>query len=810
MKGFKYGGLILLQSVLLSAQTVPQDSISRKRISASKIAEAPKIDGILDEAIWNGAAVASHFVERRPNNGSAAPDKFRTEVKVLYDDSGIYIGAMLYDDEPAKIAKELTERDNISNDDIFGVTLNGYNDHQQSLEFLVLPSGVQMDAKLTTAFGEDTSWNGVWYSAAKILDNGWSVEIKIPYSELRFPKKDIQQWGINFLRLVKRTNTMYDWNFVDNKKGNYMQYDGLLTGIQNIQPPARLSFTPYLSAYLNRYEGKTTTSFSGGMDVKYGINDAFTVDLTLIPDFGQTTFDASVLNLSPFEQQFNEQRSFFNEGTELFSKGNLFYSRRVGGRPSSFPDLQESETVLEYPEKVKLFNAFKISGRTSKGLGIGFFNGITERMEARILNENTGEIRREVVEPWANFNVFVLDQRFGGNSSVSLVNTNVMRDGSFRDANATALLWDLSDKKNIYNFFGSLKGSWVLDNGTKFGSRSQAGFAKIAGKHQYEINGLAVSKDWDINDLGFSTATNYGSLQGRYSYRLLEPTKNFNNINLNFNVNYRQRLDPYLFSWVQFNHNNQFTDKKFRSYGGGIEFTPFGERDIFEPRTPGRYLFVPAYFDTWIWFNSDNRKKLQYNLTLDYYAYDENARNRVQPSVFLRYRFSDRFKAMWNFNATFSNNETGFAGKENSTVFIGRRQRNTYENDLSAQYAFNAKMGLSLTFRHYFSDVTYTNFYFLQNDGALEETSQFTQNLNGTYNSWNVDLRYTWYFAPGSQLTLLYRNAVEDYLGVSRLQLKDNFSRLFNEPMIHNLSLKLTYYIDYNQAKHIVNRWHGK
>src|SRR5690606_38702168 len=338
----------------------------------------------------------------------------------LYDDTGIYFGAMLYDTNPAKIAKELTERDNIENDDIFGVTLNGYNDHQQSLEFLLTPAGVQADAKLTTDFGEDFSWNAVWFSAVKITENGWVVEMKIPYSELRFPKKDVQEWGINMLRLVNRTSTMYDWNFVDNKKGSYMLYDGVLAGIENINPPTRLSFLPYFSTYLNNYDGKTTANVNGGMDLKYGINDAFTLDLTLIPDFGQTSFDASVLNLSPFEVQFDEQRPFFTEGTELFSKGDLFYSRRIGGNPTRSPVLNDTEEIVENPEKVKLFNAVKISGRTNKGLGVGFFNALTEKTSAVIRNNDTGETRREVTAPWANYNVFVLDQRFRGNSSVSL------------------------------------------------------------------------------------------------------------------------------------------------------------------------------------------------------------------------------------------------------------------------------------------------------------------------------------------------------------------------------------------------------
>lgn len=793
--------LFTIFSVLSFAQEKVQDSITRKKITAVKLEKAPKIDGNLDDDAWKNIPIAKDFIEFRPNNGKAEDADFKSEVKIAYDDTGIYVSAMLYDKEPSKISKELTERDNIGNDDFFVLFLNGYNDKQQSLELFVTAAGVQADSKITNENGEDFSWNGIWYSAAKIVENGWTVEMKIPFSELRFPKTEAQNWGLNFFRQINRTKTAYTWNYINNQKGGFLLYDGVLENIKNIDPPIRLSFMPYFSTYVNNYDGQTTTNFNGGMDVKYGINDAFTFDMTLIPDFGQANFDNSILNLTPFEQQFTEQRSFFTEGTELFEKGNMFYSRRVGGYPSKSANVSADETLVEEPSKVKLFNAFKISGRTNKGLGIGFFNGITEKAEAIIKNNITGETRKEILEPWANYNVLVLDQRFNGNSSVTLVNTNTMRSGNFRDANATGILWSINNKKNTYQYYGNVKGSWIMDNGTKFGNKSQFGFGKVSGKHRFDVNANFTTKNWDINDLGFSTTTNIANYNAWYGYRILQPTKRFNNIYLNNNFTYSHRLEPFLFSTLRFNHNNQFTDKNFRSFGGGIEFTPIGEKDIFEPRKQGRHLNVPGYFDSWIWYESDSRKKIQFNVNIDYYAYNEKGRNKVIPSVFLRYRFNDNFNVIWQFNPVFSNNEVGFAGNDGTNIFMGRRQRNTYENSLTSQFSFNDKMTLSLAFRHYFSDVTYKQFYTLNQDGNLTDYNNFTNNLNGTYNSWNVDIRYSWWFAPGSQLTLLYRNAVSNYQDISRQSFGDNFSTLFNEPMTNNISLRLTYFLDYNRAK---------
>src|SRR5690606_19222008 len=331
-----------------------------------------------------------------------------------------------------KILKELTERDGIGNDDFFFILLNGYNDRQQCLQFIVTAAGVQYDAKMTNG-NEDSSWNGVWYSAVKINAESWVTEMFIPYSEIRFPEKEIQIWGLQMEREFRRTRTRYSWNPVDNTKGAFSIYDGEIHGIKNIDTPTRLSFQPYVSTYLNNYDGESELVFNGGMDLKYGINDAFTLDMVLIPDFGQTKFDNAVLNLSAFEVQYAEQRPFFTEGTELFNKGNLFYSRRIGGSPTGNPALGENETLTEYPARVDLINAFKISGRTEKNLGIGIFNAVTERTYAKIHNSETNQTRKALVEPLANYNVLVLDQRFGQNNSVSFVNTNTLREGNNRD-----------------------------------------------------------------------------------------------------------------------------------------------------------------------------------------------------------------------------------------------------------------------------------------------------------------------------------------------------------------------------------------
>ena len=209
--------------------------------------------------------------------------------------------------------------------------------------------------------------------------------------------------------------------------------------------------------------------------------------MILVPDFGQTKYDDQILNLGPFEQQFNENRPFFTEGTDLFSKGNLVYSRRIGGNPINFPTVEANEEIIDNPGNINLINALKVSGRTKKGLGVGVLNAVTEKTTATIRNNDTQEIRKETVEPLANYSVLVLDQRFRKNSSVTFVNTNVARNGSFRDGNVTALVWDLNTKKNTYNLAGNLKYSYINDIEDKKGINSQLNFSETTGKYRYGL-----------------------------------------------------------------------------------------------------------------------------------------------------------------------------------------------------------------------------------------------------------------------------------------------------------------------------------
>lgn len=799
--------IVLFLFVLMS--TICQAQSQKKTLQTKFTPEKITVDAKLDEEAWKNAEIATNFVMVEPDNGTLESTERRTEVKIVYNNDAIYVGALLYDN-PNTIKKELTIRDDFATADHFGITLNGFNDGQQDFRFLVSAAGVQQDCVYTEYNGEDFSWNAIWDSHVEITDFGWVVEMKIPYAALRFSSEEKQTWGLNFYREVRNLRQKFTWNRIDNNISNEANQAGILEGIENIKTPTRLFLIPYSSFYLNANDAqKTKGEFKGGLDVKYGINDAFTLDAILVPDFGQAAFDKVELNLGPFEQQFNENRPFFTEGTELFSKGFLLYSRRIGGRPSTQAELNSNEEFDENPSKVDLLNALKISGRTKDGLGVGILNAITEKTSAKIRNTVTGETRSEVIEPLTNYNVFVLDQRFRKNSSVSFLNTNVTRNGEFRDANVSAFLFDLNTKKNTYNLLGDYKYSSIneyKDLPNRKGYNTSLRFAETSGKYRYAIGSQYVSTNWDNNDLGINFQTHYHTLYFNHSYRILNPTKRFNSFNVN--SNYYSEFDNRTGRLQGFNGNLNFniTSKKNDYYGFGFNGSPFETYDFYEPRTENeqRFLNVPKWINPWIFFSSNYNRK--FAIDINPFATFFDGDNRYNAGYFIspRYRFTNKFSLIYEFSFNFLNNNLGYVNDDDNGIYIGKRDRTIYTNSISGKYTVNNVMNFNLSLRHYWSYAIYDSVFNLQEDGSLLLNPSYSTNHDENFNTWNLDLSYSWWFAPGSQISVLYRNnaLIDDSGSIVDKDFGSNINNLVNNKNLdHIFSISIRYFIDYNSLK---------
>lgn len=547
------------------------------------------------------------------------------------------------------------------------------------------------------------------------------------------------------------------------------------------------------------------------MDIKYGISDAFTLDAILVPDFGQTAFDNQILNLGPFEQQLNENRPFFTEGTDLFNKGNLFYSRRIGGRPSlrggKVNQIKGEDEIIEskYPERINLLNAVKISGRTKQGLGIGFLNAITEKASITMLDTVTQQRRKQIVEPLSNYNIITLDQRFNKNSSVTFINTNVTRNGEFRDANVSALVFDLNTKKNTYNLSGDFKYSKVnefRDDPNKEGVNTSLSFGETSGKVRFSVTGNYVTKKFDNNDLGINFQTNFLGTYGNINYRILKPNSTFNSFNTNMNVNAQFENTTGKLQAGNINFNFNATSKDNDGFGGGLFLRPRKVYDFYMPQTEGRYVRLPEYYETWLYFSSNYNKK--FALDFNPWAGTTSELNRYSYGFDLspRYRFSNKISMVLGYNYYKEANTIGLYDNSSDIIFE-KRHVTTSTLSLRSKIAINNKMTININSRYYWSYVESKDFKKLQDDGSLSYTN-YSDLGSQDFSSWNLDCSYSWWIAPGSQLNILYRNNSANFNGgLSRID-KDfsrNFNGLWGDNLSHTFSVSLRYFLDFNRVK---------
>lgn len=814
---------VALAALLIFCFSVNAQTSPRLELPAKRTTKPVKIDGLINDEAWKDAALMTNLVEFRPKMGTVEANEVRTETYLMYNDDGIFFGGFCYERTKDSISRELAGRDGFGANDYVGIILDTYYDKLNGFEYFVTPLNEQWDAKMSPGGnngGEDFTWNAVWKSGAVIHDNGWSFEMFIPYSAIRFGKKDIQNWGLNITRRRRKTEQQSTWNPIDVNVNGFLTQEGLWTGITNIKPPLRLQFSPYFSTYVNHFPynqagiENTTTSFNGGMDVKYGINQAFTLDATLIPDFGQVQSDNQVLNLTPFEVKYNENRPFFTEGTELFNKGNLFYSRRIGGTPIHLYDvynnLDPGQKVIKNPTEAKLINASKISGRTQKGLGIGILNALTNPQYAIIEDVNTKEKYKYETNPLTNYNMIVLNQSLKHNSSVSLVNSNVWRSGADYDANVTAALFDFNNKKNMWNVGGKASVStltgYEANGNSKSGYSQQLYFGKTSGRFNFNVWQELTDTKFTSNDLGYFTNNNYIDHGAWVGYRWTKPKGFYNQIGINFNFNYSllytQIADidkKYQRSNINFNSHVQ--TKKLLWFGSFWNYSPI-QNDFYEPRNYGWFFRRGSSLSGGAWFETNYAKK--------YSGYSEgsirgyfNFYNQLGIDWMgsHNYRFSKKFSMSHRLSVNPRFNNVGFTANSGSQIIFARRDVRSVENILSGKYNFTNMMGITIRVRHYFSSVDNKEFYTLQKNGTLIPNTTFTGNTNQNVNFFNVDMVYTWQFAPGSFLNIVWKNAVLDFKDIVEPSYFKNFGNTIEADQNNNISLKVIYFLDYLQLK---------
>lgn len=793
-----------------------------KTLTAVKASQVPHIDGNLDDLAWQGAAQASDFEQFAPSYGS--PVSAKTVVKILYDNDAIYVGAYLYDD-PQLIRKQITARDGEQqqNVDYFSLFLDTYNDQQNGFQFLVTTANVQTDAKLTVtatpSFNQygDKAWDAVWESKVQMKNDGWTVEMRIPYISLRFSKADLQTWGLQFLRYIRRNNEQDFWNLVDPNTNGFVNQFGKYTDLKNIQPPLRLSFYPYLSTgvRVNEKGNDLGTQWlrSGGMDVKYGVNESFTLDATLIPDFGQVVSDDVINNLTPFEQKFTENRPFFTEGTELFNKSGLFYSRRIGAVPAGYYDIVKMANsnanlkIVTNPSVTKLYNAIKFSGRTESKLGIGVFNAVAAPMDATVLDQSTGIKSKIQTSPLTNYNIVVLDQALQGRSYITFTNASTIREGSEQDANVSALDVSLYDNTNTYNIRTWGRYSKLFSSNTSDGFNTGLRLAKVSGKIQSSAQAEIISAYYNPRDLGFLQTANIINYKATASYYQYTSTKSFLSYKYTLAAEWLRMYQPNAASQVQITGSAFWYFKNFWDVTLTVGGLPTQHDYFVFGATQGLFVNRPAWGYVQLEGSTDSRKKLFFSFDWQQGSFfHSNPSKKYYNSDFgLRYRFSNKISMEVEHADEAETNyivNTGLK-ESNGKPIVGFVDFKDITTTLSGIYNFTSRLNLNFRLRHNWSNVPYRSLADVDNNGNTI-TRPFISGLDENVNFFNVDAFLSWDFKLGCNLTIGYKNWIGNNYAIDGIKYSrylNNFSRTFDASHGNEFTVKAIYFLDYNQLK---------
>lgn len=654
--------IILFCLTFFAPQILAKSKGSSKSVNAIKLNSSIDFDGILTDAIWNKSP-SNSFTQRDPDEGEPATEQ--TNVWVAYDDSYIYVGAKLYDSKPDEIDASLARRDSWHDSDWFTFYIDPYLDRKTGYYFSVNAGGSIRDGVFYNDSWNTDSWDGVWEAKTSVENDGWSLEMRIPFSQLRFNQAADMTWGVNFRRQVKRNNENSYFVMVPKEESGFVSHFATLEGITGVEPKQRLEILPYVvqkAQYLvhddndpfyngNRYK----TSF--GADIKVGIGTNLNLDLTVNPDFGQVEVDPAVLNLSAFETFYSEKRPFFIEGDNIFSFGiggansnwgfnfgnpDLFYTRRIGRSPQG--PLPNND-YANYPTETSILGAGKLTGKIDESWSIGAISAVTERTFAEYTYQ--GKEHEAEVEPLTHYGVFRTQKEINeGKQGLGMMFTSVNRD--LRTTGLKERLsdqaytfgvdgWTYLDEDETYALTGYVIGSYT--SGTKeymtrlqkqpyrYLQRPDATFmtldtnrTSLSGvysrlmlnkqKGNFYINSALglVSPGFENNDLGFQWMADRINGHTVLGYRWYEPDSLF-----------RQK-------WVYVSHARTY------DFDGNIS------QNIFWGRVGGQFnnyweFGLVAYYTPEIYSKSLTRggplMKIPNNYYLEYWAYTDSRKDVI-------------------------------------------------------------------------------------------------------------------------------------------------------------------------------------
>ncbi len=761
--------------LVLTTGSKAQDNIgtSPKRVYVTMplpASEPITIDGLLNDTAWEVVQWQGDFTEFEPANGT--PPSQRTEFKITYDQKNLYVGVRCYDSIPSKIEKRLARRDNFSGDWI-EINIDSYNDKRTAFSFNVSAAGVKGD-EFVSQNGDnwDDSWNPIWYTAANIDDKGWTAEMKIPFSQLKFGKQEEQIWGLQMHRKFFRAEERSLWQAVPQDTPGWVSEFGILRGLMNIQPQKQLEIQPFVVNQLDTYEREqgnpfrdgSDFAFNGGLDAKIGITNDLTLDLTVNPDFGQVDADPGAIALDGFQIFFEERRPFFIENKNIFDyefaggNDNLFYSRRIGRSPQGSANAADGEFV-DAPVNTTILGAAKFSGKTKSGWSLGLLESVTGNMYAEI--DSDGQRTEELVEPLTNYLVGRVQKDFNKRNSYiggifTATNRKLESNLDFLRKSAYSGGVDLKHNWKERNYYveGNVVSSHVMGSKeaitetqqrlthlfqrvdashvevdedrtslTGTGGRLEAG--KAGGGNWRYSGGLKwKSPELELNDVGFLRQADDIRQYAEISRLFLNPTKLYRRANIeleqftsyDFEGNYN-RVQYQIEGFINYK-NNWFTE-----LGAAHKPRIFSNTVL---RGGPRWRWAEENF-AYLFFGSDRRKK--FNFTMGYVNSQAKQDNFSLVRYVLRFRYQpfDAFSLSVsseyeeNPNKTQYVTETSIGGiPRYITAHIDQR---TFSTAIRFNYSLNPNLSIQYYGEPFISRGTYTNFNYV-NDAAAEALGQ--------------------------------------------------------------------------------------
>ena len=656
--------LILITFIIFSCDIYAQvqliDSLlkNKRRYTTVRLEEglAPRIDGFLSDECWKEGTWSGGFIQRQPFGGKPATEE--TFVKVLYDHGHLYVALLCLDKEADMIRIRPGERDVFSGD-FAAIAIDSYFDKRTAFEFALTAAGQKLDQKHLGDFELDKNWNAVWKGKVSVNDSSWIAEMMIPFSQLRYSRKNEYVMGLHFSRSINRKSELSNWDYTPKTAPARVFLFGELDGISNIMHSRQIEFLPYVLTSAERRGIKNAfdpLAINGGVDAKIGISSNFTLDVTVNPDFGQVEADPSVLNLTSYETFYQEKRPFFLEGNDVFDfsiDGNsVYYSRRIGS-PPSFPGTYKSIDVSDIPSFTTIISSAKLIGKNDKGLSVGVLNGMTLEEYGKATIPDIDGIQRIPVEPLTNYFTSRIKKElnegqtiFGGViSSVNRFFNDSLTPSIVPESSQTGGLdfihyWN----KRTYYIEAKTVGSIIsgdagailktqMSHSHRFqrpdaghleidssatrltGNGSLLGFGKKGGNFRFNVTGQYRSSGLNLNQMGYMTDADIAGGTSGISYEMNRPNKIF----LDYTVGIIHNAGWSFGGENTLNRTTLSYDSRFRNFWG-LKIRYLINHSVLDTRAlwGGPALRTDLNTDLTFSVNSNTSKDLSANVELKY------------------------------------------------------------------------------------------------------------------------------------------------------------------------------------------------